>query len=57
MLKAFERAGVLYLLTIGVTLPLIVISEGLGLPWATGLPLNDPCISRFKCSRCTARTT
>lgn len=42
MSKALERAGVLYLLTIGVTLPLLVISEVLELPWATGVYLGDP---------------
>jgi enterochelin esterase-like enzyme len=42
MRKALERAGVLYLLTVGVTLPLLVISEVLELPWATGVYLGDP---------------
>jgi enterochelin esterase-like enzyme len=42
MRRALERAGVLYLLTIGVTLPLLVISEVLELPWATGVYLTDP---------------
>jgi enterochelin esterase-like enzyme len=42
MRKALERAGVLYLLTVGVTLPLLVISEVVGLPWATGVYLGDP---------------
>jgi enterochelin esterase-like enzyme len=42
MRKALERAGVLYLLTVGVTLPLILVSELLDLPWATGVYFNDP---------------
>jgi enterochelin esterase-like enzyme len=42
MRKAFERAGVLYLLTIGVTLPLLLVSEALRLPWATGVNVADP---------------
>ncbi len=42
MRRALERAGVLYLLTIGVTLPLIVVSELLELPWATGVSLAEP---------------
>jgi enterochelin esterase-like enzyme len=42
MRKALERAGVLYLLTVGVTLPLLLVSEVLGLPWATGVSLSDP---------------
>jgi enterochelin esterase-like enzyme len=42
MRKAFDRAGVLYLLTVGVTLPLLVVSEALNLPWATGVYLTDP---------------
>jgi enterochelin esterase-like enzyme len=40
--KALERAGVLYLLSVGVTLPLLVISEMLDLPWATGVYFTDP---------------
>src|SRR5688500_15929609 len=42
MRKALERAGVLYLLTVGVTLPLLVLSEILDLPWATGVQFTDP---------------
>src|ERR671929_152106 len=42
MRKALERAGVLYLLTVGVTLPLLLISELLDLPWATGVYFTDP---------------
>ena len=41
-MPALERAGVLYLLTVGVTLPLLVVSEVLELPWATGVYLGDP---------------
>jgi enterochelin esterase-like enzyme len=42
MRKALQRASVLYLLTVGVTLPLLLVSEVLGLPWATGVNLSDP---------------
>jgi enterochelin esterase-like enzyme len=42
MRRAIERAGVLYLLTVGVTLPLLVLSELLDLPWATGIYFTDP---------------
>ncbi len=42
MRRAVERAGVLYLLSVGVTLPLLVVSELLGLPWATGVSFADP---------------
>jgi len=42
MSRALRRAGVLYLLTVSVTLPLLVISELLELPWATGVYLHDP---------------
>ena len=42
MQKALARAGTLYLLTVAVTLPLIVVSEALELPWATGVSLADP---------------
>ncbi|HLI29322.1 MAG TPA: OpgC domain-containing protein [Chloroflexota bacterium] len=42
MQKALARAGTLYLLTVSVTLPLIVVSEALALPWATGVSLADP---------------
>src|SRR4051794_13567282 len=42
MRKALERAAVLYLLTVGVTLPLLVLSELLDLPWATGVYFTDP---------------
>ncbi len=44
MRKALERAGVLYLLTVGVTLPLLVASELLDLPWATGIYFTDPVV-------------
>ena len=40
--KALERAVVLYLLTVGVTFPLLLVSEMLDLPWATGVFLTDP---------------
>jgi enterochelin esterase-like enzyme len=42
MRKALERAVVLYLLTVGVTFPLLLVSEMLDLPWATGVFLTDP---------------
>ena len=42
MRKALDRAVVLYLLTVGVTLPLLVLSELLDLPWATGVYFTDP---------------
>jgi enterochelin esterase-like enzyme len=42
MRKALARAGVLYLLTVSVTLPLLVISEVLELPWARGVYFTDP---------------
>jgi enterochelin esterase-like enzyme len=42
MRKALERAAVLYLLTVGVTFPLLVVSELFDLPWATGVFLTDP---------------
>jgi enterochelin esterase-like enzyme len=42
MSKSLERAGVLYLLTVGVTLPLILVSELMDLPWATGVYFTDP---------------
>ena len=40
--RAVERAGVLYLLTVGVTLPLLLVTELLDLPGATGVYLTDP---------------
>lgn len=42
MHKALGRAAILYLLTVGVTLPLLVVSEALALPWATGVYFTDP---------------
>jgi enterochelin esterase-like enzyme len=40
--KALERAGVLYLITVCVTLPLLLVSELLSLPWARGVDFSDP---------------
>lgn len=40
MLKALRRAFSLYLLTVGLTLFLVPLSEALGLQWATGLDLS-----------------
>jgi enterochelin esterase-like enzyme len=42
LLKLLARAASLYLLTVGVTLLLLPISEILYLPWAQGLDLSNP---------------
>lgn len=40
--KLLQRAGALYLLTVGVTLVFLPLSEILYLPWAQGVDLTDP---------------
>jgi enterochelin esterase-like enzyme len=40
--KLLQRAGALYLLTVGVTLLFLPISEIFYLPWAQGVDLTDP---------------
>lgn len=42
LLKVLQRAGVLYLLTIALTLIILPISELLNLPWAQGLDRSNP---------------
>lgn len=40
--KLLQRAGALYLLTVGVTLVFLPLSEVLYLPWAQGVDLGNP---------------
>jgi enterochelin esterase-like enzyme len=42
LMKLLNRALTLYLLTVGVTLLLLPLSEALYLPWAEGVNLSDP---------------
>lgn len=42
LLKVLQRAGVLYLLTIALTLIILPISELLNLPWAQGIDRTNP---------------
>lgn len=42
LLKVIARAAILYLVTVGMTLLLLPISEILYLPWAQGVDLSDP---------------
>ncbi len=42
LLKVLQRAGVLYLLTIALTLIILPVSELLNLPWAQGLDRSNP---------------
>jgi enterochelin esterase-like enzyme len=42
LMKILARAATLYLLTIGLTLALLPISEALYLPWAQGVDLSNP---------------
>ncbi len=42
LMKIMARAGTLYLLTVGLTLLFLPISEALYLPWAQGIDLSQP---------------
>lgn len=42
LVKVLDRTAALYALTASATLPLIVFSELLSLPWAQGVDLSDP---------------
>ena len=42
LLKVLKRAAILYLLTIGLTLAVLPISEMLNLPWAQGVDASNP---------------
>ncbi len=55
MMKALNRAFGLYLITVGLTLFLAPLSEGLQLPWASGADLSRPL--RFVVSVLTLHRT